>query len=385
MFIRILLVTLFLSLVMTPLGNAQQPITIGVSLSLTGKYASMGDMQKKGFRLWEDHVNAKDGILGQRVRMIIRDDQSTPERAKSIYTEMIEKEKVDLVLGPYSSAISEAILPVTEKNKYPVLLSGASADRLWMKGYKYAFGVYTPASKYTVGFLQMLVKHKIKNIAIVSADDTFAVSLADNTRKWARKFRLTVTHFERFKKGRKDLTAVAANVKTSGSQAIVVCGHLHESVDMRRALKNIAWYPQAYYASVGPATQTFYSILASDADLAFSSSQWEKEVGINFPQGKEFIRSFETLHKAPPSYHAATAYAAGMILEAAFYKLGKVDRNLLRDTLAAMDTMTVIGRYGVDKTGWQIRHFPLIVQWQDGKKKIVWPEKLKTADPKFKQ
>jgi branched-chain amino acid transport system substrate-binding protein len=384
MAIRIFASVFFLLLAVSPISAAQQTITIGVSLGLSGKYATMGDMQKKGFSLWQSHVNARGGILGQKVRMVIHDDQSTPGRAKAIYTKMIEKEKVDLVFGPYSSGISEAILPVTEKHEYPVLLSGASSDRLWAQGYKYAFGVYTPASKYAVGFLQMLVKHRLKNVAIVSADDAFSVSLSENTKKWAQKFRLKVGLFERFKKGRRDLTAVASKVKTSGSQALIVCGHLNESVDMRRALTQIGWSPQAYYASVGPATQKFYTLLGKDANLAFSSSQWEEEVGIHLPQGKEFISSFADVYHSPPSYHAATAYAAGTILEAALQKIGRVDRNQLRDTLSAMDTMTVIGRYGVDKTGWQIRHFPLIVQWQAGKKKVVWPEKLKSADPIFK-
>jgi branched-chain amino acid transport system substrate-binding protein len=381
--IRILIGVFFL-LLTVPAGGAQQTITIGASLALSGKYAVMGSLQRKGFNLWETHVNAMGGLLGRRVKMQIHDDQSDPQRAAGIYRKMIEQDKVDLVFGPYSSGISEAILPVTEKNKYPVLLAGASADRLWGKGYKYAFGVYTPASKYAVGFLQLLVKNKVKGIAIVSADDAFSISLSDNTKKWARKFRLNVLHFERFKKERRDLTEIASKVKASKSQALVVCGHLDESVNMRKALKQIKWYPRAYYASVGPATQKFRSILGNDANLVFSSSQWEKEVGIHFPQGKKFISSFNDVYQESPSYHAATAYASGMILEAALKKIGDVDRDRLRDALSAIDTMTIIGRYGVDKSGWQIRHFPLIVQWQEGEKRVVWPEKLKAANPIFK-
>jgi len=383
MAIRILVGIFFLSLTV-PAISAQKTISIGVSLALTGKYAAMGTMQQKGFRLWERHVNSKGEILGKKVQVLFQDDQSDSRRAKAIYQKMIEKDKVDLVFGPYSSGISEAILPVTEKNKYPVLLSGASSDRLWEKGYKYAFGVYTPASKYTVGFLQMLVKNKLKNIAIVSADDAFSVSLSEHTKKWAKKFRLNVVLFERFKKGTADLTEIASKVKASQIQALAVCGHLDESVIMRQALKKIDWHPKAYYASVGPATPKYLIIMGNDADLAFSSSQWEEEVGIHFPQGKEFINSFNDVYKESPSYHAATAYASGMILEAALKKVGALDRDRLRDTLSTMDTMTVIGRYGVDKSGMQIRHFPLIIQWQEGKKTVVWPEKLKETDPIFK-
>lgn len=378
-----ILTCLFFLLITIP-AAAEQSIHIGVSLGMTGKYAVMGTMQKKGYGLWVGDVNAKGGILGKTVRMSIHDDQSDPGKAKDIYRKMIEKDRVDLVFGPYSSGVTEAILPVVEKHRYPVLMSGASADRLWEKGYKYAFGVYTPASKYAVGFLQMLVKNKVRTTAIISADDAFSVSLSDNTRRWAKRFHLEVLLFERFEKGREDLTGIVGKVRDSGAQALIVCGHLAESVTVAKSLKKTGFYPRAYYASVGPATKEFRDILGNDAEFAFSSSQWEEKVGRHFPQGQEFVDAFNDLYKEGPSYHAATAYASGMILEAALNKIGSVDRKRLRDTLAVMDTMTVIGRYGVDKSGRQMRHFPLIVQWQAGEKKVVWPEKLREAEPIFK-
>ncbi len=378
--IRIIFVLLSFLWVMP--ATAEQPgIKIGLSLSITGKYAAMGNMQRNGFELWKKHVNSGRKLLGREVEMIIRDDQSNSEAAKSIYLELIEKEKVDLVFGPYSSEISEAILPITEQHHYPVLLSGASADELWSKGYRYAFGVYSPASKYAVGFLEMLVRNKINDIAIVSADDSFSASLFEGTRNWAKKFQINIRFSQRFAKGTGDMVQLAEKVKQSEAQALLVCGHLQESVDMRKALKSINWYPRAYYASVGPATRVFQEILGGDAELVFSSSQWEEQVGVHFPGGKTFITTFKETYGQAPSYHAATAYAAGMILEEALKILGRVDRDGLRDTLSIMDTMTVIGRYGVDKTGWQIRHFPLIIQWQQKELKVVWPPKLKQAEP----
>lgn len=362
---------------------SEDPITIGVSLSLTGKYAAMGKMQKNGFELWESHINSRNGILGREVKMRIIDDRSAPDAAAAIYTQLIEKEKVDLVFGPYSSGISEAVLPVTEKHGYPVLVSGASADKLWKQGYKYAFGVYTPASKYIVGFLQLLVHHKLKTIAIVSADDAFSLSISEGAMKWAERFRLKTAMVETFKKGRKDLSLLAKAAKDSGAESLIVCGHLNESVNMRAALKSVGWRPGAYYSSVGPATDQFYGILGDDANFTFSSSQWEESVGKHFPGGDQFISSFKMIYGQSPTYHAATAYAAGMILEAALTKTGSLDKKRLRDTLSVMDTMTVIGRYGVDNYGFQVRHFPLIIQWLNNEKKVVWPEKLKQTDPVF--
>ncbi|MFH2058086.1 MAG: amino acid ABC transporter substrate-binding protein [Pseudomonadota bacterium] len=362
---------------------SQNNFQIGLSLSLTGNYAQMGAMQKKGYTLWQKTINDKGGLLGKKVELLIQDDESLPDKARSIYITHIEKTKVDLVIGPYSSGISEAILPVVEQHKYPTLLSGASADRLWTKGYQYAFGVYTPASKYTVGFLQMLVKYKLKKIAIISANDAFSTTLSENTKKWAERFGLQVIHTIYIKKGTKNLGPAASEINELNPDVVIVCGHLDESIAVKKALNHVNWFPRAYYASVGPAMQSFYNILGHDSELTFSSSQWEIDACSKYPFGKEFVELFTNTYQQEPSYQAATAFAAGMILELAVQKANSLDRERLRNMFSQMDTMTLIGRYGVDKNGKQRRHFPLIIQWQQGKKKVVWPEQIKTTDPIF--
>jgi branched-chain amino acid transport system substrate-binding protein len=361
---------------------ASEPIKIGLTLGLTGKYADMSDMQMKGFRLWERDVNNKGGILGRKVQVIVRDDKSNPQTAKYLYEQMILKEKFELLFAPYSSEITEAVLPITEKHGYPLLAQGASADQLWQKGYRHIFGVYIPASKYAVGFLEMLARRDFKNVSIVYADDSFSKAIAAGTKVWAERFGLNVVLYEEFKKDTKDLSPAALKTKAAGADALIVCGHLKESVDMRISLKKIGWKPKAYYASVGPATQAFYERLKEDTDGVFSSSQWEPYT--RFPNSREFTDSFLENYKTMPSYHAAAAYAAGQILELAIKRAGSIDREKLTEVLSRIDTMTIIGRYGVDKTGLQIKHFNLIIQWQKGKKEIVGPEELKTAKPVFK-
>ena len=375
----------FLLLFLTVLPtSAAESIRIGLTLGLTGKYSEMSDMQMKGFKLWEKEVNSRGGILGRKVEFIIHDDKSDPQTAKFLYEDLILSNKVDLVLGPYSSGITEAILPVTEKYGYPVLASGASADSLWQKGYKYVFGIYAPASKYTLGFLELLTKNDLQDVAIIHADDLFSKDIASGTKKWAERFGLNVVLYEGFKKGAENLDDIAKKAKASKAQVLIVCGHFNESVNMRLSLKRINWYPKAYFASVGPAMSEFHGKLKSDANYVFSSSQWEHSGGGKTPGCNEFYNAYIHVYNEEPSYHAATAYAGGQILEAAIKKAGSLDREKIRVILSSMDAISIIGRYGVDKRGAQIKHFNIIVQWQNGKKKVVWPEDLKTADPIFR-
>lgn len=366
-------------LVASPFAFSAEVLQLAGTISLTGKYAELGTMNEKAYRLWERDVNRKGGLLGRQVKLTLLDDKSDPELAKELYQGLIVKDMVDLVLGPYSSEITDAVSNVTEQYRYPLLASGASADAIWERDRKYLFGVYVTSSKYTIGFLELLVKSGINKIALVSADDVFSKSIEKGTKDWAKRYQLDIVFSETVKKGSPDIIKSITAAQSSGAQALIVAGHFEDSVTGRLALKKIGWKPKAYYATVGPAIQKYSDTLKTDADYTFASSQWEPT--LPFPGTKEFSDAFKAEYKISPSYHAASAYAAGQILEAAVSKAKSVDRQKLRDALATLDTMTIMGRYGVDRDGRQVRHFTTTVQWQKGKKEIVAPPELQTAKP----
>ena len=379
---RLFLTTVLLLLCTEVSSIAAEPIKIGLSLGLTGKHAEISDMQMKAFRLWERDTNKKGGILGRNVSLIIYDDKSDPQSARNLYEQLITKERVDMVFSPYSSELTEAVLPVTERYGYPVITSGASADRLWQKGHKYVFGILSPASRYTTGFLEMAANHGLKNIAIFYSDDVFSKSSGEASKKWAQSFGLNVLSFFEFKQGSRDFTELAKKARGLNAELVMICGYFDEAVAMRQAMKKIGWYPKAFYASIGPALPAYYDKLGQDANLAFSSSQWEPHGKL--PGSKFFHDKFVNLYGKSPSYQAADAYAGGEIMTAAITKAGRMDRHKIRDVLSTMKTTSIIGRYGVDKNGKQIKHMPLIIQLQKGNREIVWPSDLITAKPIIK-
>lgn len=368
----------FVCLLVSSLSQAAE-LRVGVSMSLSGKYAELGAMNEKAYRLWERDVNRRGGLLGRSVKVLVVDDQSDPVRARQIYEDLITKQKVDLVLGPYSSEITEAAANVTEQYRYPLLSSGGSADSMWQKGRRYLFGVYITSSKYAIGMLELFVKSDIDKVAIVAADDNFSRAIDSGVREWAKRFELEVISAGTFRKGTEEVEPLIRAARTSGAEALLVAGHFEDSVNARRALKKAGWTPKAFYATVGPAIQRYADTLKGDADYSFSSSQWEPS--LPFPGTREFAKSFADTYGIEPSYHAASAYAAGQIVEAAVRKSQSLDREKLRDTLSSLDTMTVMGRYGVDRDGRQVRHLAVIVQWQNGRKEVVAPSELATAKP----
>src|SRR5262249_42616820 len=146
------------------------PLRIGLSLGLTGKYQDAAAMNKRGYELWRDDVNARGGMLGRKVELVIKDDLSDPARAGAKYTELTSgPNQVHHVLGPYSSDLVEVIAPIPEAAGYPLLAAGASADRIWHKGYRNLFAMLVPASRYSKGMLILAHDAGFTNLAILAA------------------------------------------------------------------------------------------------------------------------------------------------------------------------------------------------------------------------
>lgn len=191
-FVNVFLIRLFLLpaflLTIIPVIYAAEILHIGVTLSMTGRYAGLGTMMEKAYKSWERDVNRKGGLLGRPVKLTILDDKSDPRLGKELYQNLIVHELVDFVLGPYSSEITEAVSSVTEQHRYPLLAAGASADSLWQRDRKHLFGIHVSRTKFTVGFLELLAKADVRKVAIVSANDVFSMDIEIGSRGWARRF-----------------------------------------------------------------------------------------------------------------------------------------------------------------------------------------------------
>lgn len=361
---------------------AAQPITIGMSSALSGRYAPMGDMYAKGLHLWEEEINKKGGIRGRSVKLVVHDDRSSPQEAAKIYRQMITKEGVDLVLGPYSSGISAAIAPIVEQYHYPTLLPLAAADYIWANSPKYVFGMHTSARRWARAILAYLALHEIKRIGLLASDSLFALGVPKAADKWARRLSLDIVLRERLDPDRLDEQVQRA--RDLDVQALLVWCYLDGAVMVRKALDRVDWYPQVYFSHIGPALEKYHEILGPLADLTVGTSVWEPGRAELYPGGREFVERFEAKYGTKPSYHAAMGFAAGEVLARALLQAGDIDREVVRNKLANLDMITIVGRYGVDSQGMQVRHSPLVIQWQDGKKKVLWPRPLGNAHLQFR-
>src|SRR5206468_10891521 len=151
-------------------SEAQQPIRIGSSLSLTGKYALQGGYAREGYLLYQKHVNQKGGVLGRSVEFVIYDDGSDEKTAVRLYEKLIAEDKVDAVLGPYGGLITDAVADVTEQHRKLMIAPFAATTSLWEKGRRYLVMVLSPVEVSPEGVLDLAARHGLKTLAVLNED-----------------------------------------------------------------------------------------------------------------------------------------------------------------------------------------------------------------------
>lgn len=379
---------LILFLLLLQAGNAhahkdKNTIVFGVSLDLSGSFKVMSSMQEKGFRLWQAHVNNKGGILGQNVRVIVLDNEGCLETLKKHYLDMLKNKTVDYVFSPYSSVQNQEVVHLFEKYAAPVVASGASAPFFWEQGYRYYFGLYSSADRYAQGFLEIMSLRNINRIAVFYLDDPFSSSAAMGAVSWARRLGMDVAIHQNIGKDADSYLRAVEKAHNNNVQALIMCGYLESSILMRRAISESGRIMGAYFATVGPVSREYYDILEGSGENTFSVAIWKYHSQLVYPGVHRFNADFNVRFGHEPNYHAATAYAAGQLMEKALERAGGFGLEGLRNALAQMETFTIIGRYGVNEHGRQIRHVPFTIQWQQGVMETVWPLSLATSIPRI--
>jgi branched-chain amino acid transport system substrate-binding protein len=363
-------------------GLAQNPIRIGASLSLTGTYASPGLNHQRGYQLCQKHVNEKGGVLGRKIEFVLYDDQSQPATGVRLYERLITQDKVDVVMGPYSSPITEAVANVNEKYRMPMVAPMASTTSIFKKGRKFVFMVQSPAEVYLEGLLDMGARKGLKTVALINEDTLFPKATVQGTVELAKKKGLQVVFVEAYPKGNTDFSAILTKVRAANPDILGAATYFDDAVAITRQMKELNVNPKMYGVTVGGDLPRFYELLGKNAEFVYGASQWEPE--LPYPGAKEFV---EAHHKEFPgadlSYHTAGGYAGCQVMVEAIRRAGALDADKVRDAVLKLDLNTVYGAFKVDPDGFQVSHKLVTFQWQEAKKIIVWPDELSQGAVRF--
>jgi branched-chain amino acid transport system substrate-binding protein len=354
-------------------------IRVGASVALTGKYARTGQEQLQGFLIWVEEVNARGGLLGRQVVLKYYDDESKPETGAKLYEKLITDDKVDLLIGPYSSSVTMAASTVAEKHGFPMVSSGASASEIWARGYKNIFGLYTPANTYMDQILEFVKTKGLKRVALIWENTEFPRDVANGVRAKAKSLGMKLVFEEEYGKASTDFTSMIIKMKARKPDVVIGGSYLPDSVAFMRQAKENRLYAKIFAFAVGPGLPDFGQNLGLDAEGVMGNTQWEPT--LKLPGVQAFVEKYKAKYGHEPGYHAAGGYGAGQVLEAAVKKAGSLERDKIRRALAELDIVTTFGRYKVDATGKQIGKPGYTVQWIDGERELVLPSEIATHKP----
>ena len=327
-------------------------IILGAAVSLTGKYSSNGVHTQNGYNMAVDRINSMGGVKvgGKTYKfdIIYYDDESNPKRAAQLAERLISQDGVEFMLGPYSSGLTKAMAPVTEKYGVPMVEANGASRSLFTKGYKYLFAVLAPANLYLDVAIRTAVElngGKPVNIAMAFEQDAFSQDVRLGIVDAAEDTGSKIVIDDKLPKELNDMAATLAKVKATKPDVLVVSGHTKGALTAIRQIAEMQVdVPMLAMTHCDAAKLSKQH--GKNAQYALCASQWHKTLTYKdkwFKDGMTYDKDFTEMFGYAPPYQAAESSAALLVFKDAFERANSFDQKKVRDALAATDMQTFYG------------------------------------------
>jgi branched-chain amino acid transport system substrate-binding protein len=364
---------------------AQQAIRVGASASLVGNYAVQGGYLREGYLLCQRHVNEQGGVMGRPLEFAIHDDGSDEKTAVRLYERLIAEDKVDAVLGPYSSPITDAVAEVSERHHRLMIAPAAATTSIWEKGRRYLVMMLAPVEGLSEGALDLAARQGFKTVAVLRQDGLVANAISKGAQALAPAKGLQVVAVESYRTSPEDFSELLKAVASARPDVLIAASaRFADLVAITRKMKEMDLSVKMLSSVPYGLLPEYYQQLGPQAELVYSGSFWE--TSLPYPGNQAFVADYQKEFKRAPAVQSAGAYAACKLLVDAARQSGSLDADALRAALLNLRTRTVLGDFAIDERGYQIGHKAVTIQWQDGKQVVVWPDelasgKLRVASP----
>jgi branched-chain amino acid transport system substrate-binding protein len=211
-------------------------IKLGCAISFTGGQSRSGKLYRDSYDMSVDQINKAGGVkVGGKTyqfKIVYYDDKSDPTESSRLIEKLISEDKVDFLLGPYSSGITIPDSIVAQRYRVPMIEGGGASGKIFSRGNKFIFGTLPPAGQYFKSTLEMFKTFNPvpKSLAILYSDDKFDVSVAEGTKELAGPMGFDVVLFEKYAEGAKDFTSILTKIKSMNVDVALVSGHTEESL-----------------------------------------------------------------------------------------------------------------------------------------------------------
>jgi branched-chain amino acid transport system substrate-binding protein len=377
-------------------GNVEDAqVVLGAAVSLTGKYSVNGKNTKDGYDLAVKRINEMGGVkVGGKsypLKVVYYDDESTPARGAQLAERLIQQDGVKFLLGAYSSGLTKAMAPITEKYKVPHVEGNAAARELFTQGYRYLFAVLSTADYYlrdpVILAAEVAKEHgrdpKSVKIAMAFENDPFSLDVREGVVEEAKRYGMKIVIDDKLPPDINDMAATLTKVKALKPDLLLVSGHEKGATLVVRQTAELK-VDVPMVASTHCDSAKIAESLTKMAEGVLCGTQWDRHLSYRdkwFGTADQYAQRFEKEFAYPAPYQAAESTAVVLVFADAFERAGSLDPEKVRDAIASTDLMTMFAPIKFDSTGKNVAKQMVLYQVLNGAYKVVAPTKW--ADTKL--
>ena len=358
-------------------------VKVGMPASLSGQFHVQGRQALAGLRAWADDVNRSGGLVVRAARLPVTvvhyDDESRRDRVREATRRLVREDRVDLLIGPYSTVLSNAAAEVSEEFGWTLWNQGGAGDGIYLRGHRGVVGILTPASRYLSGLLPLVreADGEARTLAVVrSGSGFFPRAVSSSVERESEGLGFETALVREYEPDNPGWDSIMEELADLEPDVLVGVGRIYNDLDFARRLAETR--PRIGAAAVVAAgIQQFRDALGRQADGFIGPSQWEpgSTEAVDYgPQEADVLASLERAGGGPVDYPMAQAYAAGLVAQRCVEEAGSLEQDALRRAAGDLDFTTFYGRFRIDPaTGEQVGRSVSLVQWQQGRKVVVGP------------
>ena len=364
-------------------------VVLGAAVSLTGKYSVNGKNTKDGYDLAVKRINEMGGVKvagkAYKLKVVYYDDESTPARGAQLAERLISQDGVKFVLGAYSSGLTKAIAPVTEKYKVPHVEGNGAARELFTQGYKYLFAVLSTSDYYlrdAVNLAAEVAKEhgkdpKTLKIAMAFENDPFSLDVREGIVEDAKRHGMQILVDDKLPPEINDMAATLTKVRAIKPDMLLVSGHEKGATLVVRQTTEMK-IDVPLLATTHCDSAKIAENMGKQAEGVLCASQWDRSLTYKdkwFGSADDYAKLFEKEFNYPAPYQAAESTASVLVFADAFTRAGSFEPEKVRDAISATDLMTFYGPIKFDATGKNVAKSMVLYQVRNGDYKVVAPTK----------
>jgi branched-chain amino acid transport system substrate-binding protein len=379
----------------------QAPIKIGMTMAQTGGLAGGGKASLLGIEIWRDDVNAKGGLLGRKVELVVYDDKSSASETPAIYSKLIDVDKVDLLFAPYATVPTAPIMPLV-KQRGMLLIGNFSFQVNSKVGHDMWFNnaPWGPADSWATAFIDLGQKAGGKSIALLTADQEFAQNLALTAREVAKKRDLPIVFDQAYPPNTVEFSGIVRALNAAKPDIVYVSSYPPDSAGILRAVNEIGIGDNVKIFGGGMVGLQFGPVMENLGSLlngVVNFNTWLPEPSMYFDGTKDFFekytkRAVEAKVDPLGYYLAPFGYASGQLVEQAINATKSFDQEGIAKYLHENETKTIVGPIAFSADGERKQTATLMAQFRGvvdkniaqfrstGKQVILFPDKLKSGD-----